>query len=225
LRGHYFLDVGCGSGLHSLAAQRAGAERIVSFDLDPASVRTTQRLHEMAGSPASWRVLTGSALDQQFLKTLEPADCVYSWGVLHHTGKMWEAVENAASLVKPGGLFYIGLYTTSPRSGYWTRVKLKYNRASSLGKRWMEARYATITLALCCTRLENPIRYISEYTKKRGMDFMSDQRDWLGGYPFEHASAGETVQFGTKKLGFQLVNIQAGVGAAHVSEYLFRRPE
>src|SRR5262245_47233957 len=33
-----FLDIGCGSGLFSLAAMRLGAARVVSFDFDPHSV-------------------------------------------------------------------------------------------------------------------------------------------------------------------------------------------
>ncbi len=33
-----FLDIGCGSGLFSLAAFNLGAKRIVSFDVDPDSV-------------------------------------------------------------------------------------------------------------------------------------------------------------------------------------------
>src|SRR5205823_13815006 len=44
LRGKSFLDVGCGSGLFSLAAIRLGASRIHSFDFDPQSVACTQTL-------------------------------------------------------------------------------------------------------------------------------------------------------------------------------------
>lgn len=33
-----FLDIGCGSGLHSLAAIRMGAERVVGVDIDANSV-------------------------------------------------------------------------------------------------------------------------------------------------------------------------------------------
>src|SRR5436305_9561344 len=38
ISGRSFLDVGCGSGLSSLAAVRCGASRVHSFDYDPASV-------------------------------------------------------------------------------------------------------------------------------------------------------------------------------------------
>ena len=34
LAGKVFLDIGCGSGIHSLAALRLGAERVISFDYD-----------------------------------------------------------------------------------------------------------------------------------------------------------------------------------------------
>src|SRR5690242_5441718 len=34
LSGRTFLDIGCGSGIHSLAALRMGAERVISFDYD-----------------------------------------------------------------------------------------------------------------------------------------------------------------------------------------------
>src|SRR5215203_6429280 len=44
LTGKTFLDVGCGSGLFSLAAMRLGAERVHSFDYDPRSVACTQEL-------------------------------------------------------------------------------------------------------------------------------------------------------------------------------------
>src|SRR5262245_28023542 len=51
LKGMYFLDIGCGSGLHSLAAFRSGAQRILSFDFDPDSVLTTKKLRDIAGNP------------------------------------------------------------------------------------------------------------------------------------------------------------------------------
>ena len=42
IRGKTFLDIGSGSGLHSLAAIRMGASRVVSFDYDADSVDCTR---------------------------------------------------------------------------------------------------------------------------------------------------------------------------------------
>ncbi|MGD0781386.1 MAG: class I SAM-dependent methyltransferase, partial [Candidatus Aminicenantales bacterium] len=106
LEGKSFLDIGCGSGIHSLAALRAGADRIDSFDYDPDAVAASLRLREYAGTPSRWTVRQGSILDEEFLSRLDPADIVYSWGVLHHTGELWKAMDNSARLVKEGGVFY-----------------------------------------------------------------------------------------------------------------------
>src|SRR5262245_33858198 len=92
LAGKVFLDIGCGSGLHSLAAWRAGAREVISFDIDADSVQTTRQLRHWGGNPPNWCVRQGSVLDPEFLAGLPPADIVYSWGVLHHTGAMWDAV-------------------------------------------------------------------------------------------------------------------------------------
>ena len=65
-----FLDIGCGSGLHSLAALRAGARRVVSFDYDPDSVATARFLWEREGRPAQWEICQGSVLDRVFMAGL-----------------------------------------------------------------------------------------------------------------------------------------------------------
>ena len=78
LKGKTFLDIGCGSGLHSLAAWRSGAEQVVSFDYDQNSVATTKKLQELSGSPKNWIVLQGSVLDELFIDSLPKSDIVYS---------------------------------------------------------------------------------------------------------------------------------------------------
>jgi SAM-dependent methyltransferase len=104
LEGLTFVDVGCGSGLFSWAALKLGAKRIVSFDVNPSSVACCKQLRTDEGEPEHWTVLEASILDEEAVRALGEFDVVYSWGVLHHTGRMWEAIESAASLVKPGGL-------------------------------------------------------------------------------------------------------------------------
>lgn len=97
-----FLDVGSGSGLFSLAACQLGA-RVTSFDYDPRSVACTAELRRRYGADtAVWDVAEGSVLDPGYLQTLGTFDIVYSWGVLHHTGCMWDAFANIVPLVAPG---------------------------------------------------------------------------------------------------------------------------
>lgn len=225
LEGKTLLDIGCGSGLHSLAALRAGAAGVTSFDYDPQSVATTGKLHELSGSPAHWRVMQGSVLDDRFIDGLPKHDIVYSWGVLHHTGSMWKAIENAARCLHEASVFYIALYSrdaiTNPSPEHWLDVKRAYNRASRLTRAWMEWRYAWndyIRRDLANGR--NPLIHIREYKKARGMSYWHDVRDWLGGWPMEFAGHAETVRFCRERLGFECVLVRAGEAN---TEYVMRK--
>ncbi len=140
-----FLDIGCGSGLFSMCAYRAGAVDVVSIDVDPDAVTATRELQARAGAPTNWRVLHQSILAPDILAELEPADVVYSWGVLHHTGDMYTAIRNAAALVKPGGRFAIAIYNRVTGrwldSKRWWRIKRAYNRAPRIVQKAMEFTY------------------------------------------------------------------------------------
>jgi SAM-dependent methyltransferase len=226
LKDLYFMDVGCGSGLFSLAAYRLGARRIVSVDVDPFSVECTTRLWEAAGSPESWRVVLGSILDNNCADILEPADIVYAWGSLHHTGAMWEAIRNASELVAPHGLFYLAIYNKVEGRGssaFWLKVKKAYNRASNPAKRLMELAYIVRYQALPeLIRFRNPLSYWHSYSNGRGMSPWIDVRDWLGGYPYEFSTAGEVFRFCSRECGFTLVNLRA-VNNLGLNEFLFQR--
>ena len=116
LRGETFLDIGCGSGLFSLAACRLDAARVISFDFDADSVRTSQWLRERERIPeARWSIQQGSVLDPAFMASLPEVAILYSWGVLHHTGRMWDAIDAAAAKVAPGGRFAISIYNRVER--------------------------------------------------------------------------------------------------------------
>lgn len=224
LKGKSFLDVGCGSGLHSLAAWRAGAQQVISFDYDPESVSTTRKLHAYCGSPPNWIIQQGSVLDENFLSTLPQADIVYSWGVLHHTGAMWSAISNSATLLKPEGVFYIALYSSdayvSPTPEYWINLKREYNQAGRIKKIAMEGSYAWNYIIKPIYRGGgSPLNYIREYKKSRGMSFWHDAKDWLGGYPMEFAGNRETRDYCEQKLNLELIHTKAGQGN---TEYLFR---
>jgi SAM-dependent methyltransferase len=225
LQGQTFLDIGCGSGLFSLGAFRLGADQITSVDVDPYSVESTNRLRNTAGSPSRWAVLHGSILDKQFIAQVQPADIVYAWGSLHHTGSMWDAIRNTSMLVKPGGHLYLSIYNRVEGRGsseYWLKVKKMYNRRSEPTKRLMELaftlRYHVIPDLI---RLRNPMAFERKYSA-RGMNFWIDVRDWLGGFPYEYARADEIFTFCTRELGLTLVNLRT-VNTTGVNEFLFRK--
>jgi len=224
LKDLYFLDIGCGSGLFSLAAYRLGARRIVSVDVDPFSVECTTRLREAAGSPEIWQVLQGSILDKNCAKRLEPADIVYAWGSLHHTGAMWDAIRNASELVAPNGFFYLAIYNKVEGRGssaFWLKVKKFYNRASTPTKRLTELAYIVRYQVLPeLVRFRNPFSVWHSYSKRRGMSPLIDVRDWLGGYPYEFAAADEIFRFCSRECGFTLVNLRA-VNSLALNEFLF----
>jgi 2-polyprenyl-6-hydroxyphenyl methylase/3-demethylubiquinone-9 3-methyltransferase len=223
--GQYFLDIGCGSGIHSLAALRAGASRIVSFDSDPVSVATTQKLMELAGNPESWTTFQGSVLDKQLISSLEPPDIVYSWGVLHHTGEMWQAIANTADLLRPGALIYLALYSADmhvhPSQEYWLAVKQRYNLAGA-ARRWAMEIWYVWRHIMKCNPLALPglVRTILTYKSGRGMSFLTDARDWLGGWPMEFAKDRDVLKYFIEERDCILENLRTGMAN---TEFLFRQ--
>jgi len=213
------VDVGCGSGVHSLAFLRLGARRVVSFDVDTDSVAATLATRRAVGDPTNWEVLHGSALDRPFLGSLGEFDVVYSWGVLHHTGALWLALDNAAQLVRPEGLLWIALYTKGPCYARDLELKRAYNRASWVRRRIMVAR-GVMALILDRLRAGRSPLFWNE-TVERGMDVYHDLVDWLGGLPYEVASPEEVAEF-CSPLGFHLERILERPEGAN-SIYLFRR--
>jgi len=138
--------------------------------------------------------------------------------VLHHTGSMRQAIANCFGLVKRGGLFYLAIYNKKEGvfgSRFWLKVKMFYNRSSAPVRRIMEAGF----IAAKCLR--NPF-YPCHFLKKRrrGMHSFTDVRDWLGGLPFEFASADEIMSM--VPAGFEVVRTNLNKNNANL-EYLFRK--
>src|SRR5580693_8447073 len=128
LAGKSFLDIGCGSGLHSLAALLLAAASVSAVDIDENSVSTTQALLTKYAPDLKWTATVASVFDAS-PDTLGKFDAVYSWGVLHHTGDMWRAIECATCFVKPGGLFAIAIYSATSCDSMWKAEKKFYSQA------------------------------------------------------------------------------------------------
>lgn len=225
LRGRSLLDIGSGSGLHSLCARRQGAV-VRSFDYDPKSVACTQELRRryLPADP-EWIVERGSALDEPYMRSLGLFDVVYAWGVLHHTGDMWRALDLAQSCVKPGGLLLVALYNDQGgRSRIWRKIKRTYC-SGRLG-RWLVT--ATLIPYLegrsvigDLIRRRSPMRRHRDYKLGRGMSQYYDYLDWLGGYPFEVAKPEDVLDF-FRPRGFELVGLRTTNGEGN-NQFVFER--
>jgi len=232
LEGLTFLDIGCGSGLFSYVAFLLGASSITSVDVDPACAECCQHLRSVAGDPPNWRILQGSILDDCFIGTLPRADVVYSWGVLHHTGDMWRAIRNAASLVEPGGSYAIAIYNRVEYGTFrgwrgshrWLKVKQLYNRSGRPTKRLMELMLAAKSVLAMLLQLRNPVAGLRAHKNNRGMNWWFDHVDWLGGLPYEFASAGEIFNFCHNECGMQLERMHT-TSFLGLHEFLFRLPK
>ncbi len=230
LRGKRFLDIGSGSGLFSLAARRLGAT-VHSFDYDPKSVACTGELkRRYFPDDPDWHMEQGSALDVDYLKSLGQWDVVYSWGVLHHTGNMSQALTNVSNLVCDGGNLFIAIYNDQGRaSGFWLRVKKTYNRLPN-GFRWLILWPAAIRLWGPTTIRDlfagRPFHTWRNYSKGslRGMSPWRDIEDWVGGFPFEVATPERIFRY-YRDRGFRLEELKTCAGGHGCNEFVFRKAQ
>ncbi|MBP7239225.1 MAG: class I SAM-dependent methyltransferase [Saprospiraceae bacterium] len=216
------LDIGSGSGLFSLAARRLGA-KVHSFDFDPASVSCAKLLRSrFFPNDPNWVIEEGSVLDEKYLNQLGKFDIVYSFGVLHHTGKMWTAIENAASLVNLKGTLYIAIYNDQGRkSRLWKKVK-EFYCSGIFGKIIVSGIFIPyFFLRLLASSIIQGKNRFTEYKKNRGMSVIHDWIDWLGGYPFEVATIEEIFCFFSSR-GWILTNIKTTCNLGN-NEFTFDR--
>lgn len=226
LQNKSFLDIGSGSGIHSLAARQLGAF-VTAFDYDPQSVACTQELKDRYfPSDSSWKIEKGSILDKNYVENLGRFDVSYSWGVLHHTGVLWQALLNASLTVKPDGYLFIAIYNDQGIiSSIWKIVKRTYC-SGYFGKILMTGIFYPFFflsgLLIDLFTLTNPVKRYKEHKKYRGMSLIHDWKDWLGGYPFEPGNPGAIISF-YENLGFKLENYSQTKHGFGNNQFLFRK--
>jgi 2-polyprenyl-6-hydroxyphenyl methylase/3-demethylubiquinone-9 3-methyltransferase len=215
LRGLSFLDVGCGSGLFSIAASQLGAARVVGVDVNPRCIVVSNRNHERFAPQAPVTFHKASALSQESMRALGQFDLVYAWGSLHHTGAMWQAIRNTLMHVSPGGTLVLAIYNKHLTSPAWQAIKWFYNQLPSIGQRFMAFPFAAIIyVAKFLVTRRNPL------DKERGMDFWYDVIDWIGGYPYEYATRDEIEAF-MREQGFILRRFVPAQVPTGCNEFVF----
>jgi 2-polyprenyl-6-hydroxyphenyl methylase/3-demethylubiquinone-9 3-methyltransferase len=229
LQNKKFLDIGSGSGLFSLAARRLGAT-VHSLDYDPQSVACTSELRRRYfPNDPNWIVQEGSVLDLDYIKSLGSFDVVYSWGVLHHTGNLWQALDNAQLPVRVGGKLFIALYNdTGSQSARWTTIKRTYNKLPQP----LKVPFTLLVIApgeakslvksVLTLRPGEYVRSWTQYDQRRGMSRWRDIIDWVGGYPYEVSTPDEVFEF-YKSKGFTLTKLNCGRVGLGCNQFVFER--
>jgi 2-polyprenyl-6-hydroxyphenyl methylase/3-demethylubiquinone-9 3-methyltransferase len=198
-----------------------------------------------AASDTDWDIRTGSLLDRGFLESLGEFDFVYSWGVVHHTGAMWDAIDLLSQRVAAGGRLWLAIYNDQGVvSRVWTWIKRQYNRLPG----WLRTPYVLVvggawsawrlTLRVAATAAAMLVRLLTlrnpagparrmygdlcRSQRSRGMRWWTDLVDWIGGWPFEVAKPEEVFAF-LRNRGFELVELRTCGGGLGCNEFLFQR--
>lgn len=224
LNGKSFLDIGFGQGLGLLNASTLGA-KIVGNDINPKCAEVLkfnqQRFPNLKDQ--TFPVVVGSILLPENVEKLRQQtdnqgfDVVHSWGVLHHTGNMQKAIENATSLVAKKGIFILAIYNRHWSSFAWWLIKWFYCHVPSFLQKTLDyIFYPIIYTAKFLVTGKNPLK------KERGMNFFHDVIDWVGGYPYEYASI-EEMQKMMANLGFEMLKAIPAEVPTGCNEFIFRK--
>ena len=216
-----FLDIGFGQGLTLLIATEKKANTI-GCDINPLCNEVLFKNMCWFNMPdCKIPVVIGSINDVEIIDALIALnkglfDIVHSWGVLHHTGNMWKAIDHASNLVKPDGILTIAIYNKHFSSKFWHWVKKKYNQHNRLVRGILLAFYLPLLFIRYLFMLKNP------FLLPRGMSLYYDALDWLGGFPYEYAGVDEISDYIRNK-GFQRLKFNKTKGFTGCNEFVFRK--
>lgn len=215
-----FLDIGCGQGLSALIASEEHAD-VVCNDINHISEQLLKlnKAHFDISNPITF--IKGSILEKSIIEKIKEChteyDIVHSWGVVHHTGNMYSAIDALCNLVKKEGYLVLAIYNRHWSSPYWKLIKYLYNKSPNLIRRMMICLfYYIIYIAKYLVTHKSPME------KQRGMDFYYDVIDWVGGYPYEYASIQEISDYVETK-GFKLVKSISAEVPTGCNEMIFKR--
>ena len=229
LKGKTFLDIGCGSGIHSIAALKLGAKKVEAFDYDIDSVKTSKKILKKFCPKNNWSVKQASILDNKNEFFKKKFDYIYSWGVLHHTGDMWKALDNVVKITKKNTIIAIAIYNDQGgASKRWLFIKKIYNKYPNNEKNlilFFFFLFFELRNILVRVLYRKNIFSLEDWRlrkKNRGMSVLTDLNDWIGGYPFEVSSPERIFNY-FKDKGFILINLKTCGGGPGCNEYVFKK--
>ena len=199
-----------------------------SLDYDVHSVACTRELkRRYCANDTDWTIEGGSVLDQAYVHFLGKFDIVYSWGVLHHTAAMWQALDNLLTRVAAGGQLFIAIYNDQGRpSVYWNKIKRVYNHLPKALK-FLVLWPAIIRLwgpLFFAISLEGDLYIPGEFILQlveclRGGTWLTGLADT----PFRGSQKPEEVFEFCRDRGFTLITLKTCGGGLACNEYIFVR--
>lgn len=229
--GKTFLDAGCGSGVFSIAAQQMGAN-VTAIDIEDDALNNLEilktRFHIDTNQIKS---LNCNILNENALTSLGQFDLVMCWGVVHHTGNLWQAIDNITKSVKPNGLIHLGIYNNADNIGFypdgrfgtsrfWKKIKRFYSNRATWFQNLIDFFAFLSIFFIYLLSFNNPIKKLKQ-NERRGMSWQSDLKDWLIGYPYEYATPEEVFNF-MKERGFTLTKLKTNNGLL-TNNYVFKK--
>ena len=106
------LEIGCGAGWASNSMALNYGKQVMAVDFTAKALARAGEVSRIVGTADQIEFVHS---DLFAFDTRKRFDLVFSVGVLHHTNDCHAAFRHAATFVKPGGLFFVGLYHSHGR--------------------------------------------------------------------------------------------------------------